>query len=359
MKKFICLLISVVLIFSMSACSSEVNNTAKSEELKAKYSFYEKSVKEISKQMKVTQEQADEIFIILVGCGMNQEPNYIIGSGTTYTVDVGKIGEGVTNYYVTIENGIVSEVKADSEVVYQLETSNSSSETSSETNSNQVEIPAPRETAIGKSDKVVDWFISPEATTVRNDVTGNWRYSGFSESGVDISEYALNYYQEYFKSDDEIHAVINFANNTTTRISCMFGMLFVTVFEYVEGEEHDAKLMFSGDVLQDFIVYTDNGDIELIDDPTSDVSTPGSSSDITSTPDSTSSSSSSTKENHFNDYSNPEQQNTTQCVLNTSTKKYHYPSCPDVKKIKPQNYSTIESEAAARALGYTACKRCH
>lgn len=64
-------------------------------------------------------------------------------------------------------------------------------------------------------------------------------------------------------------------------------------------------------------------------------------------------------ENHFNDYDTPEQQNTTQIVLNTATKKYHYPHCSEVKKIKPENYATIESEAEAIAQGYTACKKCH
>lgn len=64
-------------------------------------------------------------------------------------------------------------------------------------------------------------------------------------------------------------------------------------------------------------------------------------------------------ENHFNDYSTPEQQNTTKIVLNTSTKKYHYPHCSEVKKIKPENYATIGSESEAISEGYTACKKCH
>jgi hypothetical protein len=57
---------------------------------------------------------------------------------------------------------------------------------------------------------------------------------------------------------------VNFYNNTTTKIQYLSGNLFVTVHEYVKGEEHDANLMFSGTVLQDFIVYLDNGDIEQI-----------------------------------------------------------------------------------------------
>ncbi len=336
---------------------TETSNKTKSDELKEKYSFYEKSVKEIRKQMKVTQEQADEIFIILVDCGMDREPNYIIGSGNSYTVDVGKIGEGITNYYVTVENGVVSEVKADLKVVYPPDNSNSSSESSNETSSNQAEIPEPRETAIGKSDKEVDWFISPKATTVRNDVTGNWRYSGFSESGIDISEYALSYYNEYFESDDEIHAVINFANKTTTRISCSGGMLFVTVLEYVDGEEHNAKLMFSGEVLQDFIVYTDNGDIEPLDNSRLVVPAPEYSSSISSTSISTTSSTTESIPNKStSSTTSPITQNKSNVVYIAATgngTKYHRS-----KNCSKMNGNVIEMTVEeARSKGYTPCKK--
>lgn len=143
----------------------------------------------------------------------------------------------------------------------------------SEPDSSQEEVPEPRETAIGKSDKSIDGIITLKTQSVPNDNTGNWKYSGFSESGFEIVEYALSYYNEYFKSDNEIHAVINFADKTTTKINYSNGMLFVSVLKYVDGEEHDANLMFSGDVLGDYIVYTDNGDIEDISEP-EDESTP-------------------------------------------------------------------------------------
>ena len=81
---------------------------------------------------------------------------------------------------------------------------------------------------------------------------------------VQMVEYAKDYYQWKFTNDDEIHCIVNFYNNTTTKIQYLSGNLFVTVHEYVKGEEHDANLMFSGTVLQDFIVYLDNGDIEQI-----------------------------------------------------------------------------------------------
>lgn len=65
------------------------------------------------------------------------------------------------------------------------------------------------------------------------------------------------------------------------------------------------------------------------------------------------------RENHFTDYNNPEQQNTTEYVLNTNTLKVHKPSCNSVKDIKPENYSTTNDLQAALNSGYTACGKCH
>ena len=65
--------------------------------------------------------------------------------------------------------------------------------------------------------------------------------------------------------------------------------------------------------------------------------------------------------NNFNTYDNPDQQKTdSQWVLNTRSMKIHYPSCREVKKIAPQNYSVSNlSEAELKAQGYTTCGVCH
>lgn len=64
---------------------------------------------------------------------------------------------------------------------------------------------------------------------------------------------------------------------------------------------------------------------------------------------------------NFNTWDNQDQQNTSaKWVLNTSTMKIHYPSCSDVRRIAPHNYSTSNlSEAELLAQGYTTCGRCH
>lgn len=46
-------------------------------------------------------------------------------------------------------------------------------------------------------------------------------------------------------------------------------------------------------------------------------------------------------------------------VLNTNTKKIHYPSCDSVEKIKPKNYSTTDDYTSAIAQGYVPCKKCN
>lgn len=65
--------------------------------------------------------------------------------------------------------------------------------------------------------------------------------------------------------------------------------------------------------------------------------------------------------NGYDTYNIPSQQNTEATyVLNTKTKKFHYPSCNDVKKIKPANYSTSSaSRDDIIAQGYSSCGHCH
>lgn len=47
-------------------------------------------------------------------------------------------------------------------------------------------------------------------------------------------------------------------------------------------------------------------------------------------------------------------------VLNTNTMRFHYPSCNDVSKIKPENYqSAHDSRENVIAQGYVPCGHCH
>lgn len=97
--------------------------------------------------------------------------------------------------------------------------------------------------------------------SVRNDVTGNWRIATTSDSFVP-ADYALEYYETLFSSDDEIHAIWNATLGTMTSIKVGAGMgcLFVDTYEYVAGEEHDAKLLFSGMLLDSRIISIETGE---------------------------------------------------------------------------------------------------
>ena len=95
---------------------------------------------------------------------------------------------------------------------------------------------------------------------VRNDVTGNWRITTIAES-IETQNYALDCYNKYFEGDEEIHAIVNFTYNTTSKISVMGNLLDVTIYEYVDKEEHDAKLLFSGMVLDEYFIDIDSGEI--------------------------------------------------------------------------------------------------
>ena len=244
-------------------------------------------------------------------------------------------------------------------------------------------------------DDIEFWF----SDSVRNDITGNWRIASIASS-KDITDYVIDYYNTLFSSNDEIHAIVNFSLNTTSSISVLYnGILDVSIHEYIDGEEHDAKALFGGMLLKEYWVNTETGEIEDISMPAhsdqeplvSDneqihstepqesgsidnnssptvIPTEENSTDInfpTSTAaenpiQSSGSQGTSGDESNFNTYNNPEQQQTSALyVLNTSSMKIHYPSCSSVKQIAPQNYATSNSSTEdLRAQGYTTCGKC-
>lgn len=63
---------------------------------------------------------------------------------------------------------------------------------------------------------------------------------------------------------------------------------------------------------------------------------------------------------NFTTWDNPNQQQTAMTwVLNTNSRKIHYPSCSSVRRIAPRNYATSnEPLEVLLARGYTRCGRC-
>lgn len=99
---------------------------------------------------------------------------------------------------------------------------------------------------------------------VNGDVTGNWRVSVISED-IEIPEFALEYYEKYFESDEEVHGIVNYLYDSTIRINKMGDLLFVSVFERVDEEEHDAAKLFSGKHVLEYQIDVNTGEwIEVL-----------------------------------------------------------------------------------------------
>ncbi len=99
--------------------------------------------------------------------------------------------------------------------------------------------------------------------TIPHDVTGKWRKC-LIYSNQDFIPYAHDYYRAYFESDDETHAVINLFLKTTTKLSVSGVDLIAVVYEYVDGEENDAKDLFGGMLYSTYVINKDTGEYEKL-----------------------------------------------------------------------------------------------
>ena len=95
-----------------------------------------------------------------------------------------------------------------------------------------------------------EYGLSSPMKKVLNDVTGKWRLATCVTS-ANVTEYAQDYYDAYFESDDEVHFIINFGTHTTNKLIVQAGMMFIEVYEHVDKEETDAKKLCSGILLQE------------------------------------------------------------------------------------------------------------
>ena len=77
--------------------------------------------------------------------------------------------------------------------------------------------------------------------------------------GIDLcsKRFQLKFLKSYF-------VFVNFTDQTTTKISDapISGYASVTVHKYVDGEEHDAKLLFGGEVTGDYWIDIETGEVE-------------------------------------------------------------------------------------------------
>lgn len=281
-KKFIVLFLSLTLL--LNGCGN-TTTSKKSSELSGKYDFYQESVKNIQKNMDVDPDQADEIFLTLIDCGVSELINYVIKNNDN-TFSVWSSGK---EYSVTLSGGVVSTVFTNDflkEVqLYPAPENETTSDANVSSDTQQAENPTekptdkstespeekpkptrkPRKKAIGKSDKdISDTDNNFTVHEMREDVTGNFRKVEIADSSFVPQEYALSYYNNCFESDKEVHYIVNFSTMTTTCITCVLDTLDITTTEYVDREQFSAKDIGGGLVLERYTVYLDNGDIKKL-----------------------------------------------------------------------------------------------
>lgn len=115
MKRFLSLCLAACLALSLAGCGGGLVDldTPKSEELSAQYDYYADSMNTIRADMKITPEQADEVFIILVSCGLDEKITSIYENGGVYTVNFGD-----DSLDVTLNGGAVDTVQQGQDTLY-------------------------------------------------------------------------------------------------------------------------------------------------------------------------------------------------------------------------------------------------
>ena len=119
MKKAFVSLAAVALAVSLTACGGALVdlNTPKSGELSAQYDFYSDSMNDIRSSMKITPEQADDVFIALTASGLDGKVTKIAdqkSDGATYF----QVWQGGTSYDVYLNGGTVEKIMQGKDTLY-------------------------------------------------------------------------------------------------------------------------------------------------------------------------------------------------------------------------------------------------
>ena len=184
--------------------------------------------------------------------------------------------------------------------------------------------------------------------SVSKDVTGKCRLARVATE-KEIQTYALEYYNSYFQSDDEIHAIVNDSLKTTNKLAKISSdILDIAIYEYIDKEENDAKILFTGTLLANYQVNISTGEVTQIpSEAEEDNTTDGDVSGTTNTDSS---------ENPPETPAAPEPVEPAPDMvwIDDTGKKYHAKSsCSNMS----DPYQVPRSEA--EAMGRDACKKCY
>ena len=116
MKRFLSLAVASALVVSLAGCGGVLVDldTPKSEELSGQYDFYTDSANTIRSDMQITPEQADEVFIALTSCGLDEKITSIFENNGVYTVNFGGDSLDVT----LTDDGAVDTIYRGRDMVY-------------------------------------------------------------------------------------------------------------------------------------------------------------------------------------------------------------------------------------------------
>ena len=118
MKRFLFFVLLAALVLSLAACGGAVvdYDTPKSGELSAAYDFYRDSQSSLASGMAITPEQADDVFLVLISCGMDSK----VSNVTRKQGDDGHctVSSGFSTYDVYYTNGVVDRVDKGGETLY-------------------------------------------------------------------------------------------------------------------------------------------------------------------------------------------------------------------------------------------------
>ena len=116
MKRFLSLVLAAGLALSLCACGDVLVDldTPKSGELSAQYDFYPDSMNTIRADMQITPEQADDVFIALVSCGLDGKISTVSDTDGVY-----KVRWGTNTLEVKMnDDGTVSEISDGKNILY-------------------------------------------------------------------------------------------------------------------------------------------------------------------------------------------------------------------------------------------------
>ena len=156
---------------------------------------------------------------------------------------------------------------------------------------------------------------------------------------AEIPYYALSYYLHYFANDNEIHFIVDASGTDTWRLRVVDGKLAVDRFEATPGEDQNAALLGSGELLGSYevdlnagSVLQTYGDRYVIETPSSNADSVGASIDD--------------GEKHI-------------YIGNINTGVFHKNGCLDAERMDQENKVLIyDTRTSMIDRGYVPCGHC-